>query len=116
MYLLLDENTGAVSRSNYPAQLENESTLVPCEGLSWTDEAMRKIAPQMRKIFEYRLRYLLCDARDYGPAEALQADFEDLAPALEFVTIEEVREMEMCYHLKGKALTCVLDNLDEFRV
>lgn len=116
MYLLLDENTGALRLSNEPAHLEEESVLLPCEGLCWTNEAMRKIAPEMRKIFEYRLRYLLCDACDYGPAEALQADFEDLAPALEFVTIEEVREMEMCYHLKGKALTCVLDNLDEFSI
>lgn len=116
MYLLLDENTGALRLSNEPAHLEEESTLLPCKGLRWTDEAIRKIAPEMHRIFEYRLRYLLCDACDYGPVEALQADFEELAPALEFVTIEEVREIEVCYHLKGKALAFTLDNLDEFSV
>lgn len=116
MYLLLDENTGALRFSNEPAHLEEESTLLPCEGLCWTDEAMRKIAPEMRKIFEFHLRYLLCEACDYGPSEAYFASFEDLAPALEYVRIEEIKEMKECYHVKGAALSIVFDNLETYQL
>ena len=116
MYLLLNKDTGELKFSNESAKLEEEITLLPCEGMEWTDEAMCKIAPAMRKIFEFHLRYLLCEACDYGPSEAYFASFEDLAPALEYVRIEEIKEMKQCYHVKGAALSIVFDNLETYQI
>lgn len=116
MYLLLDENTGALRLSNEPAHLEEESVLLPCEGLCWTNEAVQKIAPEMRRIFEFYLRYLLCEACDYGPSEACFASSEDLAPALEYVKIQQIEEIKNCYHVKGAALSVVFDNLETYQI
>lgn len=116
MYMLLNEDTGEIKFSNEGAKLEEETTLLPCEGLEWTKEAIRKIAPEMRKIFEFHLRYLLCEACDYGPSEAYFASFEDLAPALEHVKIQQIEEIKNCYHVKGAALSVVFDNLETYQI
>lgn len=104
MYLLLNKDTGEIKFSNESAKLEEEVALLPCEGMEWTDEAIRKIAPEMRKIFEFHLRYLLCEACDYGPSEAYFASFEDLAPALEYVSLEEIDALKERYGIEGALL------------
>lgn len=73
MYLLLNKNTGEIKFSNESAKLEEETVLLPCEGMEWTDEAREKISLDARDDFENKLRFLYSDDCGYGDCEAFGA-------------------------------------------
>ena len=99
MYMLLNDN-GAVTFSNEPI---GENVFYPNAGLEWTDEALEKMPLEAREDFENRLRDLYSEDCGYGDCEAFGATFEELAPALEYVSLEEIDELKERYGIK-KAL------------
>ena len=99
MYMLLNDN-GAVTFSNKPI---GENVFYPDAGLEWTDEALEKIPLDAREDFENRLRDLYSEDCGYGDCKAFGATFEELAPALEYVSLEEIDELKERYGIK-KAL------------
>ena len=58
---------------------------------------------EAREDFESRLRDLYSEDCGYGDCEAFGATFEELAPALEYVSLEEIDELKERYGIK-KAL------------
>ena len=58
---------------------------------------------EAREDFENRLRDLHSEDCGYGDCEAFGATFEELAPALEYVSLEEIDELKERYGIK-KAL------------
>lgn len=99
MYMLLNDN-GAVTFSNEPI---GENVFYPNAGLEWTDEAREKMPLEAREDFESKLRDLYSEDCGYGDCEAFGATFEELAPALEYVSLEEIDELKERYGIK-KAL------------
>ena len=99
MYMLLNDN-GAVTFSNEPI---GENVFYPDAGLEWTNEALKKMPLEAREDFESRLRDLYSEDCGYGDCEAFGATFEELAPALEYVSLEEIDALKERYGIK-KAL------------
>lgn len=56
MYLISNKNTWEIKFSNESAQLEEETTLLHCEEIEWTDEAIRKIAAALSDGIERTLK------------------------------------------------------------
>ena len=100
MYMLLNDN-GAVTFSNEPI---GENVFYPNAGLEWTDEALEKMPLEAREDFENRLRDLYSEDCGFGDCEAFGATFEELAPALEYVSLEEIDELKERYGIKRALL------------
>lgn len=94
MYLLLRDEV----YSNEPI---GSDVLYPCSSLEWTDEALEKIPAMMREKFEESLREIYSEDCGYGDCEAYGATFEELAPALEFIPIEEIGVLKGLYDIEG---------------
>lgn len=107
MYMLLNDN-GAVSFSN---EAIGENVFYPNAGLEWTDEALEKMPLEAREDFESRLRDLYSEDCGYGDCEAFGATFEELAPALEYVSLEEIDELKERYGIEGALL--LIEWIDE---
>ena len=99
MYMLLND-LDTITFSNEPI---GENVFYPDAGLEWTDEAREKMPVEAREDFENRLRDLYSEDCGYGDCEAFGATFEELAPALEYVSLEEIDELKERYGIK-KAL------------
>lgn len=99
MYMLLgDHNT--ITFSNEPV---GEYVFYPDSSLEWTKEALKKMPKWARENFENSLRNLYSEECGYGDCEAFGATFEELAPALEYVSVEEIEALKERYGIK-KAL------------
>lgn len=99
MYMLLND-LDTITFSNKPI---GKNVFYPDAGLEWTDEALEKMPLDAREDFESRLRDLYSEDCGYGDCEAFGATFEELAPALEYVSLEEIDELKERYGIK-KAL------------
>lgn len=99
MYMLLND-LDTITFSNEPI---GGNVFYPDAGLEWTDEALEKIPVDAREDFESRLRDLYSEDCGYGDCEAFGATFEELAPALEYVSLEEIDALKERYGIK-KAL------------
>ena len=93
MYMLLND-LDTITFSNEPIG----------EGLEWTDEAREKMPADAREDFESRLRDLYSEDCGFGDCEAFGATFEELAPALEYVSIEEIDALKERYGIEGALL------------
>ena len=111
MYLLLNKDTGEIKFSNESAKLEEETAFLPCEGMEWTSEAREKMPLDARDDFENKLRFLYSNDCGYGDCEAFGATFEELAPALEYVSIEEINALKERYGIEEALLR--LEWIDE---
>ena len=100
MYLLLND-LDTITFSNEPI---GESVFYPDAGLEWTGEALEKMPLEAREDFESRLRDLYSEDCGFGDCEAFGATFEELAPALEYVSLEEIDELKERYGIKGALL------------
>lgn len=100
MYMLLND-LDTITFSNEPI---GKSVFYPDAGLEWTDEAREKIPLDAREDFESRLRDLYSEDCGYGDCEAFGATFEELAPALEYVSIEEIDALKERYGIEGELL------------
>lgn len=100
MYMLLNDND-TITFSNEPI---GENVFYPDAGLEWTDEALEKMPLEAREDFENRLRDLYSEDCGYGDCEAFGATFEELAPALEYVSLEEIDELKERYGIEGALL------------
>lgn len=101
MYLLLNEHRDTITFSNEPV---GENIFYPDAGLEWTDETLEKMPLEAREDFENRLRDLYSEDCGYGDCEAFGATFEELAPALEYVSLEEIDELKERYGIEGALL------------
>ena len=99
MYMLLND-LDTITFSNEPI---GGNVFYPDAGLEWTDEALEKMPLEAREDFESRLRDLYSEDCGYGDCEAFGTTFEELAPALEYVSLEEIDELKERYGIK-KAL------------
>lgn len=100
MYLLLND-LDTITFSNEPI---GENVFYPDTGLEWTEEAREKMPVDAREDFESRLRDLYSEDCGFGDCEAFGATFEELAPALEYVSLEEIDELKERYEIKGALL------------
>ena len=100
MYMLLND-LDTITFSNEPI---GENVFYPDAGLEWTDEAREKMPVDARNEFETKLRFLYSDDCGYGDCEAFGATFEELAPALEYVSLEEIDELKERYGIKRALL------------
>ena len=101
MYMLMNEYRDIVTFSNEPI---GENVFYPDAGLEWTEEALEKMPEWARKNFENGLRDLYSEECGYGDCEAFGATFEELAPALEYVSIEEIDALKKRCGIKGALL------------
>lgn len=101
MYMLLNDQHDKITFSNEPI---GESVFYPDAGLEWTEEAREKMPIDARNDFEIKLRFLYSDDCGYGDCEAFGATFEELAPALEYVSIEEIDALKERYGIEGALL------------
>lgn len=97
MYMLLHD-LDTITFSNEPI---GESVFYPDAGLEWTGEALEKMPLEAREDFESRLRDLYSEDCGFGDCEAFGATFEELAPALEYISLEEIDELKERYGIKG---------------
>lgn len=100
MYMLLND-LDTITFSNEPI---GKSVFYPDAGLEWTDEAREKMPYWARENFENGLRDLYSEDCGYGDCEAFGATFEELAPALEYVSIEEIDALKERYGIEGELL------------
>ena len=100
MYMLLND-LDTITFSNEPI---GKSVFYPDAGLEWTDEALEKMPLEAREDFENRLRDLYSEDCGFGDCEAFGATFEELAPALEYVSLEEIDELKERYGIKRALL------------
>ena len=100
MYMLLND-LDTITFSNEPI---GENVFYPDAGLEWTDEAREKMPVDARNEFETKLRFLYSEDCGYGDCEAFGATFEELAPALEYVSLEEIDALKERYGIKGGLL------------
>lgn len=108
MYMLLNDQHDKITFSNEPV---GESVFYPDAGLEWTEEAREKMPIDARNDFETKLRFLYSDDCGYGDCEAFGATFEELAPALEFVSLEEIEELKERYGIEDAVF--LLEWIDE---
>lgn len=101
MYMLMNEYRDIVTFSNEPI---GENVFYPDACLEWTSEALEKMPLEAREDFENRLRDLYSEDCGYGDCEAFGATFEELAPALEYVSLEEIDALKERYGIKGALL------------
>lgn len=101
MYMLMNEYRDTITFSNKPI---GENVFYPDAGLEWTDEALEKMPLDAREDFENRLRDLYSEDCGYGDCEAFGATFEELAPALEYVSLEEIDALKERYGIEGALL------------
>ena len=101
MYLLLNEHRDTFTFSNEPI---GENVFYPDAGLEWTDEAREKVPVDAREDFESRLRDLYSEDCGFGDCEAFGATFEELASALEYVSLEEIDALKERYGIEGALL------------
>lgn len=107
MYLLLgDHNT--ITFSNEPV---GEYVFYPNSSLEWTEEALKKMPSWARENFENGLRDLYSEECGYGDCEAFGATFEELAPALEYVSVEEIEALKERYGIEDAVF--LLEWIDE---
>lgn len=100
MYMLLND-LDTITFSNEPI---GGNVFYPDAGLEWTDEAREKMPADAREDFESRLRDLYSEDCGYGDCEAFGATFEELAPALEYVSLEEIDALKERYGIEGELL------------
>ena len=101
MYMLMNDQREIVTFSNEPI---GENVFYPDAGLEWTDEAREKMPLEAREDFESKLRDLYSEDCGYGDCEAFGATFEELAPALEYVSLEEIDALKERYGIEGALL------------